>query len=80
MNNSIFGKNNGKCKKDRDIKLVATDKRGNQLISEPNYHTTKWFSEDLLAIEMKKTKAKMNNLVYLRFSMLEISKTLMYEF
>ena len=73
-------KNNGKCKKDRDIKLVTTDKRGNQLISEPNYHTTRWFSEDLLAIEMKKTKVKMNKPAYLGLSILEISKTLMYEF
>ena len=66
-------------RKHRDIKLVAADKRRNQLVSEPNYHTTKWFSENLLPIEMKKTKVKMNKLVYLRFSILEISKTLMYE-
>ena len=45
-------------RKDRDIKLVTTDKRRNQLVSEPNYHTTKWFSENLLAIEIKKTKIK----------------------
>ena len=49
-------------------------------MSEPNYHTTKWFSEKLLAIEMKKTKVKMNKPVYLGLSILEISKTLMYEF
>ena len=42
-------------RKHRYIKLVTTDKRRNQLMSEPNYHTTKWFSENLLAIEMKKT-------------------------
>ena len=64
----------------RDIKLVTTDKRRNQLVSEPNYHTTKWFSENLLPIEIKKTKVKMNNPVYLGLSILEISKTLMYEF
>ena len=52
-------------RKQRDIKLVATDKRRNQLVSEPNYHITKWFSEDLLAIEMKKKKVKMNKPVYL---------------
>ena len=52
-------------RKHRDIKLVTTDKRRNQLVSEPNYHATKWFSENLLAIEMKKTKAKMNKSVYL---------------
>ena len=64
----------------RDIKLVTTDKRKNQLVSEPNYHATKWFSENLLAIEVRKTKVKMNKPVYLGLSILDISKTLMYEF
>ena len=67
-------------KKHRDIKLVTTDKRRNQLASEPNYHSTKWFSENLLATEMKKIKVKMNKPVYLGLSILEIGKTLMYEF
>ena len=79
MNNSVFGKTTENARKHRDIKLVTTDKRRNQLVSEPNYHTTKWFLEDLLAIEMKKIKVKLNN-VYLDLSILEISKTLMYEF
>ena len=57
-----------KLMKHRDIKLVTTDKRINQ------------FSENLLAIEMKKAKVKMNKPVYLDFSILEINKTLMYEF
>ena len=65
-------------RKQCNIKLVNTDKRRSQLVSEPKNHTTKWFSENLLAIEMKKTKVKMNKPVYLGFSMLEISKTLMY--
>ena len=43
-------------------------------------HTTKWFTQNLLAIEMKKTKVKINKPVYLGLSILEISKTLMYEF
>ena len=47
-------------RKHRAVKLVATDKRRNQLVSEANYHTTKWFSEDLFAREMRKTKIKMN--------------------
>ena len=67
-------------RKHTDIKLVTKNKRRNQLVSEPNYHTTKWFSENLLAIEMKKTKIKMNKPVFLGLSILEISKTLMYEF
>ena len=49
-------------------------------MSEPNYHTTKWFSEKLLAIEMKKTKVKTNKPIYLGLSILEISKTLMHQF
>ena len=80
MNNAVFGKTMENVRKHRDIKLVTTDKRRNQLVSEPNYHTTKYFSENLLAIEMKKTKVKMNKPVYLGMSILDISKTLMYEF
>ena len=67
-------------RKHRDIKLLTTDKRRNQLVSKPNYHTTKYFSENLLVIEMKKIKVKMNQPVYLDMSILEISKTLIYEF
>ena len=80
MNKSVFGKTMENVRKYRDIKLVTTDKRRNRLVSEPNYHTTKWFSENLLAIEMKKIKVKMNKPVYLGLSILEFSKTLMYEF
>ena len=80
MNNAVFGKTMENVRKHRDIKLVTTDKRRNQLASEPNYHTTKYFSENLLAIEIKKTKVKINKLVYLHMSILDISKTLMYEF
>ena len=53
-NNSVFVKTVENVRKHRDIKLVTTDKRRSQLVSEPNYHTTKWFSENLLAIGMKK--------------------------
>ena len=80
MDNSVFGRTFVIVRKQTDIKLVTTDKRKNQLVSEPNYHTRKWFSENLLAIEMKKTKVKMNKPVYLGFSILEISKRLIYEF
>ena len=69
-----------KVRKHRDIQLVTKNKRRNYLMSEPHYHTTKWFSENLLAIEMKKIKVKMNKPVYLGLSILDISKTLMYEF
>ena len=65
MNNNIFGKTMENVRKHRDTKLVTTDKRRNQLVSEPNYHTAKYFSENLLAIEMKKTKVKINKPLYL---------------
>ena len=42
----------------RDIKSVTTDEKRSKLISEPNYHTTKWFSENLFAIEMQKNKSE----------------------
>ena len=80
MNNSVFGKTMENLRKHRDIKLVITDVKRNKLVSEPNYHTTKRFSENLLAIEMKKTKVKMNKPVCLGMSILDISKTLMYKF
>ena len=80
MNNAVFGKTMENVKKHRDIKLVTTDKRRDQLVTEPNYHTTKWFSENLLVIEMKKTKVKMNKPTCLGLSILEISKILTYEF
>ena len=56
MDNTLFCKTMENVSKHRDIKLVTTNKRRNQLVSGPNYHTTKWFSENLLAIEMKKAK------------------------
>ena len=80
MINSAFGKTMENLRKHGDIKFVATDEKRSKLISEPNYHTTKRFSENLLATEMKKTKVKMNKPVYLGMSTLDISKTLVYEF
>ena len=58
---------------------MTTNEKINKLVSEPNYHTKKYFSKSLLAIEMKKTKVKMNKPVYLGISILDVSKTLMYE-
>ena len=60
MNNAVFGKTMENIRKQRDIKLVTTDQKRNQLASKLNYHTTKYFSENLIATGMKKTKVKMN--------------------
>ena len=65
MNNSVFGKTMENVRKHRDIKLVATGKRRVKLVSEPSYHATKQFSENVLAIGMKKTNVKINKPLYL---------------
>ena len=67
-------------RKHRDIKLVTTDKKRSKLVSEPNYNSINLISEDLSIIEMKRTKVKMNKPIYLGLSILEISKTLMYDY
>ena len=54
MNNAVLGKTIENVRKHRNITLVTTERRRNYLVSEPNYHTTKFFTEYLLAIEMKK--------------------------
>ena len=65
MNNAVFGKTIENVRKHRDIKLVTTEGRRNYLVSEPNYNTTKFFTENLLVIEMKKTEILMNEHVCL---------------
>ena len=80
MNNAVFGKTMENIRKHRDIKLVTTNKKRSKLVSETNYHTINYISEDLSIIEMNKTKVKMNKPIYLGLSILEISKLLMYEF
>ena len=79
MNNAVFGKAMENVRKHRHIKLVKTERR-NYLVSEQNYHTIKFFTENVLAIEMRKTEIVMNKPVCLGLSILELSKILMYEF
>ena len=80
MSNSVFGGTMENVTKQRDIKLVTKERRKNYLVSEPNYHTTKFFTENLLRIEMKKMQIRINKPVSLELSILESSKILMYGF
>ena len=80
MNNALYGKTMENIRKHKIIKLVNNDTKRNKLVSEPNYHTTKWFSEYLLAIEMKKTSVNMNKPIYLGLAILSLSKIKMYEY
>ena len=79
-NNSIYSKTVQNDRKHRDIKLVTTEYKRNKLASEPNYHSTKCILKDLLIMEMKKIKVKINKPIYLGQAVLDLSKTLIYEF
>ena len=80
MNNAGFGKTMKNVRKHRNVKLVTTEKRRNYLVSKQNYYTTKFFIESLLAKEKRKIQILMNKPVYLGLSILDPSKTAMYEF
>ena len=80
MNDSVFGKTSENARNHKDIKLVTSDKGRKRLVSEPNCHSQKIFSEHLMAIEMTKTKLKMTKPRYLGMSILDTSKTPMYKF
>ena len=80
MNKSVFRKTMENIRNHRDIKLVTSDKRRKRLVSEPNYNSHKNFSEHLMPTEMKKTTVKITKPIYLGMSILDTSKTLMYEF
>ena len=73
MTNSVFEKTMENMRKHRDIKLVTTERRRNYLVSEPNYHTTKFFAKNLLVIQMKKLKY-----LWTGHSLLELCKIFLY--
>ena len=80
MNKSVFGKTMENVRNCRDIKLIATEQRRKKLTSKPNYDSCKQFNYDLMAIEMKATEVLMNKPIAVGQAILDISKTLMYEF
>ena len=80
MNNSVFGKTMENIRNRVDIKLVNNKKQAEKLSAKPNFKHCNIFSEDLVAIHMKKTKLVFNKPVYLGMCILDLSKTLMYDF
>ena len=78
--NSIYGKTVQNDRKHRNIKLVPTEYKRNKHALEPNYHSTKCISKHLLVMEMKKTEVKIDKLIYLGQAVLDLCKTLMFEF
>ena len=67
-------------RKNRNIKLITTEKILINFLSEPNNYTRKLFIGNVLAVEVKKTQILTNNSVYLGLAILDLSKTVMFEF
>ena len=80
MNNSVFGKTMENIRKRVDVRLVTNKKDAKKLISKPNYQHRTIFCENLIAIHMKKTKIVFDKPVYLGMCILDLSKTIMYNF
>ena len=80
MNNSVFGKTIENIRKRVDVKLVNTEEKFKKLAAKPNYDGRKIFGENLISVHMKKTSLTMNKPVYLGMCILDLSKTLMYDF
>jgi hypothetical protein len=80
MNNSVFGKTMENIRKHIDVKLVKTKERVQKLVNKPNFSSFKVFSDSLVAVHMKRTKLKFNKPVYVGQAVLDLSKTLMYDF
>ena len=80
MNNSVFGKTMENIRNHKDMKLVTSDKKYLKYVMKPNFKDGHPFSKHLFAVEMGKTEIKMNKQVYLGQAILDLSKTLMYEF
>ena len=80
MNNSFFGRSLENIRNRVDIRLISTDKVAQILVAKPNYVCCTIFDENLIAVYMKKTKLYFNKPVYLGMSILDLSKSLMYDF
>ena len=80
INNSVFGKTMENIRNRVDVKLVNTEEKLRKLVAKPNFRSRKIFSENLVSVHMKKTSLTMNKPVYLGMCILELSKTIMYDF
>ena len=80
MNNSVFGKTMENIRNRVNVKLVNTQEKLKKLAAKPNYKGRKIFTENLVSVHMKKTSLTMNKPVYLGMCILDLSKTIMYDF
>ena len=80
MNNSVFGKTMENIRNRIDVRLVTEEKELEKLVKKPNFDRINIFTKDLVAVHMKKTTIKLHKPIYLGMSILDLSKTLMYDF
>ena len=80
MNNSVFGKIMENIRNRIDVRLVTEEKELEKLVKKPNFDRINIFAKDLVAVHMKKTTIKLHKPIYLGMSILDLSKTLMYDF
>ena len=80
MNNSVFGKTMENIRNRVNVKLVNSEDKFKKLVAKPNFLSRKIFNENLVSVHMKKTSLTMNKPVYLGMCILDLSKTLMFDF
>ena len=80
MNNSVFGKTMENLRKRRNIKLTTDSNLFKKYVSKPSFVNGVIFNEDLVAVEYVKEKLKLSKPINVGFSILDMSKTLMYDF
>ena len=80
MNNSVFGKTIENIRKRHNIFLVDDRKKAVKLTSRPNFDRATIFDKNLIAVHMKKTEVYFNKPVYVGQAILDLSKTLMFDF
>jgi hypothetical protein len=80
MNNTVFGKTMENVRKRKDVRFPKNEKQQRKLTASPRFHSQRIFHEDLAALELNKTSVSLNKPVYTGFSVLELSKLIMFEF
>ena len=80
MNNSVFGKTMENIRNRVNVKLVNTEEKLRKLVAKPNFKSRKIFNENLVSVHMKKTSLTMVKPVYLGMCILDLSKTIMFDF
>ena len=80
MNNSVFGKTMENIRKRVDVRLVTDDKKLLKMASKPTFVCSKIFNENLVAVHKIKETITLNRPAYVGMCILDLSKTLMYDF